>query len=282
MKTLAQAACWVTILATATLACGRAGETPVALIESAEVHQEMIRLADLLPPATPPNLRQVAVQILLGRAPQPGSLRLLSREQVEQRLSESGLPPSSCFLIPAQITVRRGGRALTQEQIRPVIARALAQRAGRSEELLSQQPLTLPSPAPLISETAELKIFQAHWDAARHQLEFLLRCSRRSDCAPFLVVVPLRADPLPTASGLKDQRPVPPPLPFPANRKPVFLARAGQPATLILERRGVRMTLPVVCLERGISGQQIRVRARSGRPIFHAEIVGPGQLHASF
>ena len=56
---------------------------------------------------------------------------------------------------------------------------------------------------------------------------------------------------------------------------------AGQNARVSWSEAGLAMTAEVVCLERGVEGQWIRVRAREGRGrVFRARVAGMGRLVA--
>ena len=58
------------------------------------------------------------------------------------------------------------------------------------------------------------------------------------------------------------------------------LTQPGDSATLILENDGIRISLAVVCLQRGFLRQEIRVRDAAGQRVYRAEVVGAGLLRA--
>jgi flagella basal body P-ring formation protein FlgA len=61
--------------------------------------------------------------------------------------------------------------------------------------------------------------------------------------------------------------------------KKVAVVEAGQNAQVVVARPSLQITAQVVCLERGLKGQWIRVRMREGRArVFRAEVVSAGLL----
>lgn len=54
--------------------------------------------------------------------------------------------------------------------------------------------------------------------------------------------------------------------------------RQGDVASLSLQKNGMRISVPVVCLEQGAPGRVIRTRIVGTRRIAAAEVVGPGRL----
>jgi len=59
----------------------------------------------------------------------------------------------------------------------------------------------------------------------------------------------------------------------------VMMVNQGKRAVLVVEGPSFRMTIPVIPLENGVFGQQVRVRNLDSRRVVAAEVVGPGTLH---
>jgi len=59
----------------------------------------------------------------------------------------------------------------------------------------------------------------------------------------------------------------------------VVMVNQGKRAVLVMEGPSFRMTIPVIPLENGVFGQQVRVRNLDSRRVVAAEVVGPGSLH---
>jgi hypothetical protein len=137
-----------------------------------------------------------------------------------------------------------------------------------------------------IPEKASLEVTKSGWNMALERWEFALRCARPGDCIPFMVWVPgaKAASAMASqsearrrarasgkfSSGLEDG----------ANGKQ-GLVKAGQTATLTWDERGIRVVLPVTCLDGGGLGQFVRVRLQNAPRILRAEVVGSGTLRAN-
>jgi hypothetical protein len=120
------------------------------------------------------------------------------------------------------------------------------------------------------------KVFR---NAALRRWEFTLRCGRSVDCVPFLVwahdgtaalslsrVANVRGDGREEkAGGSGSERMVAP----------------GQTATLTWEQGGIRVVLPVTCLEAGALGQFVQVRFKNVARVLRAEVVGKAALRVS-
>jgi flagella basal body P-ring formation protein FlgA len=61
-----------------------------------------------------------------------------------------------------------------------------------------------------------------------------------------------------------------------------LLVRAGRPATLLLSRENIKLTAPVMALECGVAGQQVRARGKKTNKLFDAKVVGENLLAAAF
>jgi hypothetical protein len=135
------------------------------------------------------------------------------------------------------------------------------------------------------TESPTLQVIGMEWDNRRESLQVRLRCSTRASCGSFLVHVVLPAprarewrNRLGSGAGL-----MPPPAGQPgATTAPgAALAERGKAATLVLDDGNMRISVRVICLQAGVLNQQIRVLDAKSRHVFHAEVVGPGLLHAA-
>mgnify|MGYP005841105581 CR=1 FL=1 len=91
------------------------------------VAAEDVTLADLVPGA-PAGWTQVA----LGRAPRPGSERVVSGAWVLQRARQVGA--EGLLLVPEEVVLVRGGRDISREEVEGAVEQALAGRLGPREE----------------------------------------------------------------------------------------------------------------------------------------------------
>jgi hypothetical protein len=241
----------------------------IRLQDSVEVQRDTVRLADLLPENSPAKLKAAAEKVNLGRAPRPGSVRFFLASQI--------IPSVRAFPevnVPKQITVRRAGWAVPRRRIRDAIGEFLAQQGLRE----------LPEASDLhwsvISNCAdpELDVVSVRWNGVQQQLEFLLHCRRRADCSKFVVEAPVSEEVGKQFAGTRTDSVSQSNSQF----KPPTLIRPGTRAMLTMEGAGMRISVPVICLERGSLRQIIRARESGGQRVFSAQVVGAGLLWAKF
>lgn len=130
---------------------------------------------------------------------------------------------------------------------------------------------------------SSLELLKSSWNARLQRREFALRCARPQDCVPFLVweAVPKRASAAgvdQSFSGRASSGPAPQ---GPTARMERQLVKSGQTAMLTWEQGGIRVILPVTCLEAGGLGQYVRVRFKNAARTLRAEIVGAGAVRVS-
>jgi|ERR1700679_1620486 hypothetical protein len=121
-----------------------------------------------------------------------------------------------------------------------------------------------------IKEGAEVRVLKVtnRTDGA---LTVELRCQDNHECLPFYVLVH-GLDQVNLVHAEKRAQPAT------AAEAPQNLIRGGDHATLILESRDSRISMPVICLQGGVRGQTIRVASRDHKQVFDAEIVATGML----
>lgn len=261
---------------------------PVSLInlaEHAEVARDTIWLSDLLPFGAPTDLKEMGKSVELGLAPQAGTVRSMTREQIVLRVAEHG-DLLRRLRIPAQITVQRTGWPIRGELILAAVSKFLQTQGWKDRIPPGVAWLHWSGAIASRNENVELQVTGVKPDIGQHTLEVRLRCVDRSLCSTFLAVVTLlhqfaaaakngqspSAGQTVASSRLRSVRGT--------NREPGLVER-GASAQLKMEGDGMEISLPVVCLERGSLGEQIRVRA-AGNHVLLAEVVGSNQLHASF
>jgi hypothetical protein len=131
-----------------------------------------------------------------------------------------------------------------------------------------------------IPADAELRLAKISRNTALRRWEFTLRCGRPEECVPSLVwahdgtaalslsrVAKVRGDSREDAkAGVGGSE---------------RLVAPGQTATLTWEQGGIRVALPVTCLEAGALGQFVRVRFKNVARVLRAEVVGQARLRVS-
>jgi hypothetical protein len=180
-------------------------------------------------------------------------------------------------IVPGHTMAQRAGGTKSCAEIASFVAEAAPARempiaGGRwSEDLNCAAANSIPA-------DAVLRLTRTSWNAALQRREFTLRCGRPEDCVPFLVWAHDDTAPLPRVAkvrsdGREDAKAV--------GSGPERLVAAGQTATLTWEQAGIRIVLPVTCLDAGGLGQFVRVRFKNVARSVRAEVVGKAMLRAS-
>lgn len=241
-----------------------------------------LTLADLLTPNACGRLRTMATRVPLGVAPLPGTVRVLQSSQVrhwlESLAAAAGLNGEIVDELPARILVRRAGAAKSCSEISRLALRSLSpeNRTGLSPQRFDC------AAAQSVPEAAPLELTKTFWNASLERWEFSLHCSRAEDCAPFLVWA---AAPSAGQNYFSVSVATSPPsfLESPGMSAGMRgeLIKPGQTATLRWDEAGIRIVLPVTCLDPGGIGQTIRVRFKNAARILRAEILSDGTLWAT-
>jgi flagellar basal body P-ring formation chaperone FlgA len=281
------------MLAAASLQC-RAEQAceEVTVKASVEGGSGELTLADLLAPGTCAQLRNEAARVSLGTVPRPGSVRVLGGREIRRRLEDltGGMGSggkTGGMTIPERIVVKRRGATKSCVEIARSVARAESADGMAKVPTQWREELDCAA-ARRIPEEATLELTKSSWSAALERWEFALRCARPGDCVPFLVWV---HDPRMPVDGMRRVQSGA----MHSNKASAEsssrlqagtigterLVAPGQTATLTWDQAGIRMVLPVTCLDAGGLGQRVRVRLKNGARILEAEVVGEGTLRAS-
>jgi len=161
-----------------------------------------------------------------------------------------------------------GDRVLDENRV--LYALAVAHVPVRSASVEFLAPVTLRQPR------ATLKL--AHMEKAQGDAALArISCPVAGECVPFFVLLHW-SDPIERQSVLGSLRPRPIHVEtIPHTAKP-FLVRAGQSATLLLQNNKMRIATPIICLQNGSQGQQIRVSSLDHKRVVLAEVVDSGVL----
>jgi hypothetical protein len=260
--------------ASAGAACAR-----LRVKDSVQIGGGELTLADLLSADTCLPVRMMAARISLGVAPLAGTVRVLERSQVRGLLEELGSASGlkdEVENVPAKIVVQRWEVKKSCAAIAGFALRSSSTDGNRGPSLENFDCAAAQS----IPEDAALELTKSAWNPALRRWEFSMRCARAEDCVPFLVwaggtpkgrVYGVRSGAMlssvqePSAAyGAESER----------------LIKAGQTAILRWDEGGIRIVLPVTCLEGGALGQTVRVRFKNAGRILRAEILSDGTLRA--
>jgi len=159
------------------------------------------------------------------------------------------------------------------DENRVLFALAVAHVPVRSASVEFLTPITLREPRATLKVE---RIEKAQGDSALARIS----CPAVGECVPFFVILhwsdaferetalgPVRAQP-----SRLSAKPVP--------SKPI-LVRAGQSATLLLDNAKIHISTPIICLQNGSQGQQIRVSSLDHKRIALAEVIDSGVLRGT-
>jgi len=184
-------------------------------------------------------------------------------------------------LIAGTLLVARGEES---QGLDAAVNEHLEKRIGR-EHLRGMHfrcPLTAPR------GTTSFRVISDQWEAGTGAAQLRVACSPAKDCLPFYVMVEFDG----TAAERKEiagrmARPIARAETFPtavkkserarARKKPA-LTQAGGWASMTVEGGGIHIFTQVICLERGVQGQIIRVRNPESKRVLRAQVVGPGRV----
>jgi hypothetical protein len=273
-------------LAVPSLRCAAETFCPqIAVSARVKTAQAELTLADLLAPEVCPQLREAAAGLSLGRAPRVGSVRVLDGREIRRRLTEFAdglnLKKTIGMQIPERIEVRSARATKSCAEVARFVASAapaqnVADAPNRRQENLNC------AAAGGIANDAALELTRTSWNVSLQRWEFALRCARPEDCVPFLVWTREVTAAASTTQPFRRKTQE-------SNRhqstrisegSAAQLVKPGQTAMLTWEQSGLRIVLPVTCLDAGVAGQFVRVRFKNAPRILRAEVVGKAMLRA--
>lgn len=253
---------------------------------SVETAQGELTLAELLAGEVCPQLREAAAGFSLGRAPRVGSVRVFDGREVRRLLEPLAeglhLKTAGGIQIPERIEVRSSRATKSCADVARFVAGA-APAEEMAESPSGWQKNLHCAAAGGIAQDATLEITRTAWNVSLQRWEFALRCVRPEDCVPFLVWAgkenPAAASETQPWSRRMQKAARPQPARI-GEGMAAQLVKPGQTATLTWEQSGLRIVLPVTCLDAGGAGQFVRVRLKNAPRILRAEVVGKAMLRA--
>ena len=278
----------------------------VVLLASAETSADFIHLSDLLPVNLPVWLAELAPEIVLGHAPQPGSVRVFSQEQLGRAMADYP-QVLAAISIPARVEVHNGARELSREEIFSAILHSLEASHLTTQEPLDERALLRFPHVAVQSETSGLEVTQIEEDTDKGFLRFRMWTAGEPAVRPFWVEARARlaagsaadgkapqaatrvaAQPaLTSLAGQSEDRQIRRQYSLAtataaAPRLSAPLVEPGDPATILIQGSGLRIQASGIALERGWKGQRVHVRAVSSGKILLARVVGERMLLALF
>jgi len=272
---------FATLLAVVASPAIEAGTLRIALLASTEVQSDTILLAHLLPANASRAIRDAAEKVALGTAPQNGISRQFTRESLNTTIASSGLSPAD-FAIPAIVTVRRGSRLISLEEIYAAIQSALARNPLPGLTSLQLQDLALDADVRVPPGNAGLVVTQATLDQFLGRARFTLLPTSAPGVHAFFVTAKLAASVPDWPHALSRQ------LMTVASHSVAaidtsgqFLVAADRPARLHIHSSNMDMFLEVRPLQKGRLGDVMRVRLLGTGRTIQARVGPDGLLDAT-
>lgn len=246
----------------------------VSLLSEVTVQTETVSFADLLPPDAGKQLKAAAERLSMGRAPQPGSLRVFAVGEIRQATAQLGIAASG-IVIPKPVVVRRRGWPIETEAVRSTLARS--KLAGQLN--VSQARITLPSDLSIAVPHPQFEVSAIVPGRGDFGWLARMRCRERSACGSFLAEIGASGEdgmrPSPLAERSFSRR-----LNVVSDSRPV-LVHPGHLAVLVIEGDGFRITQPVMPRHGARLGELVRVSDPWTHRSLVAQVSGDGMVRPS-
>lgn len=168
-----------------------------------------------------------------------------------------------CAAAAPLLFARSDGYPITPQQVAATVTGGGLQVSADEVSLLADVVATVPQP------TLKLKSVSP---AADHQVIARLECADARQCLPFMVVLNVDRGALASAAEASDGQP---------SRPQVPLVRAGSHAVLQLDGAHVHISIPVICLENGALGENIRVASLDRNQFYTVQVAENGVLRGT-
>ena len=297
-RLLAQLVCISLGAAAPVLAASPSAGAPVALLSEADLKTNNVQLSDLLPPDAPASLRAAGDKVNLGRAPVAGSVRHISREEIQHALVDQ---PQilAAISIPTDVGICRVHRQLSPAEVAVAIGAAL----GRADAV-DPAKLNLQLSPLVTSDDPGLEVTEIDFDAFHQATRFRLWTAKEPGTLPFYVTLPghqmggkaipqgpattearaiahSEAQPAVSAHSEPLLSPVDASGVKPSTKGSEMIVKAGVATQLVIEGANYRLTSTVIPLQPGALGQEVRVRDPLTHKLSTAQVAGPGLLKGS-
>ena len=244
----------------------------VRLRADVTVEDKTVRLSDLLPDNAGTQLKAAAESLSLGRAPQIGSLRVLTASELRHLIVETPLSRAE-IEIPEQVVVRRIGWQVETENITRGLAHSKLTRALD----FSKAKIVLPPGFTTAIANPQFEVTAVN-SSSEHQRQLVsMRCRERGACGSFLVeLLNVAAEGVPSRElKLACEKVSEPSL---SSAPGPVLVRPGRLALLVIEGDGIRITQPVMPLKSARLGEVVRVSDPRTHRSWLAQASGNGTL----
>jgi hypothetical protein len=253
-----------------------AGPLQISLRAETTLQGDTIFLSHLLPPHVPEHIRNLAGNISLGAAPEPGKLRLLHAPFILSRLQANDLDPGF-FTIPDTAIIHRG-HLITKQQVLRAIRTAVRQRGGAVSNELDENEIELSTVVFTAQQNPRLAVDDIVADPQRSTTRFLMRVAEQPRTPDFSVSCPtslvsaIFSGPIHGAPKLRPLSPI--------HQDPEITPR--RVAHLHLHSTNYSALLEVRPLQSGKTGEAVRVRLLDNGRTLIGRVLGRDTLDASF
>ena len=250
-----------------------------------EVDTPDLNLSDLLPEDTVDTLRDLARTVDLGRAPQIGYQRTLTRRFIENQIRGIG-DLTGVLDVPPSVVVRRRGYEVNASDVQPSVVAALESSGCAGLLPLTAGEMSLRTTVFYSEPEPDFEVMGVDRDALRSEIQVRVRIVGGGH-VPFFVTVPVPASDHVSAGGCSLARPGA----LVSRRQQTadaiveagpILVQVGQLATLQAVGRGLQFFMTVAPLEDGREGDVIRVRNTDSEEIVTARVIGPDLVGRDF
>jgi hypothetical protein len=183
-----------------------------------------------------------------------------------------------CFVAAVAVHAAAGQKAYTIEASQAVLALSAkgVEASAQQISLVANVVASQPHPALEALAVGPLEGAGASANGAGARFWVKLGCQDAGVCLPFYAMVTLPVgDSADLIEGLRGAGKIKGPG---MKHDSSFTIPAGAHATLVLEGSQSRVEIPVVTLEPGMAGSEIRIATPDHRNFYRATVVGPGLL----
>jgi hypothetical protein len=270
----------LSVLLASLVACSvDGGGLRIALLANTEIQGDSIVLANLLPGTVSRRIREAAQTVSLGAAPQNGATRQFTREALTAAISSSGLSPAD-FVIPESVTIRRGSRLISLEEIYSAIQSSLAKNPVPGIPPFQLRDLTLNADVRVPSGDAGLQVTQISFDQFIGRARFRLWPRSAPGVLPFFATAKISSA-VPASPSASKLLTIAAHSSVTLDSSASVLVLPGRPARLHLHSSNMDMLLQVFPLQRGYLGEVIRVRLAGTGRTMQARVAGDAYLDAT-
>jgi hypothetical protein len=259
---------YLVILAWLWSASSAIAEQPkLPLLEDVTVQGATVRLSDLLPPAMPADLTLGIENTVVGRSPEPGSVRVLSGATIR-----ASLAAKSPFEVPAVVVVHRQEFPIELE----AVVEALKDSSAGKRIDFSRARIRIPAGFAARVPKPQLELLSLMPGFDRATLIASLRCRERSACGRFVaeITVPDVSTDDDSLMAAHSYIAVSVSRLSAAYSTGPFLVQPGTPAWLVIEDSGMKIMEKVMPLRKGRVGETVRVRDVTAHRILVGQVIG--------